>query len=57
MNTYNISVEGKQILTQITTENLEKELKILRGLVWTNGGSDKDIDVSINTNEPHSNLD
>ena len=57
MNTYNISVEGKQILTQITTENLEKELKILRGLVWTNGGSDKDIDVSININEPHSNLD
>ena len=57
MNTYNISVEGKVVLTQITTENIEENLKIIRGLVWTNGGSDKDISISININEQHSNLD
>ena len=57
MNTYNISVEGKHILTQIPTENLEEKLKVIRGLVWTNGGSDKDIIISINTNERHSSID
>lgn len=57
MNTYNISVKGEHILTHIPTENIEEKLKIIRGLVWTNGGSDKDIIISINTNEPHSNLD
>ena len=57
MNTYNISVEGRVVLTQISTENIEENLKLIRGLVWTNGGSDKDIIVSINTNEQHSNLD
>jgi hypothetical protein len=54
MNTYNISVEGKVVLTEISNENIEENLKIIRGLVWTNGGSDKDITVSINTNEQHS---
>jgi len=54
MNTYNISVEGRVVLTQISTENIEENLKLIRGLVWTNGGSDKDIIVSINTNEQHS---
>jgi len=54
MNTYNISVEGRVVLTQIPTENIEENLKIIRGLVWTHGGSDKDIIVSINTNEQYS---
>ena len=54
MNTYNISVEGRVVLTQISTENIEENLKLIRGLVWTIGGSDKDIIVSINTNEQHS---
>ena len=54
MNTYNISEKVKHILTQIPTENLEEKLKIIRGLVWTQGGSDKNITVSINTNEQHS---
>jgi hypothetical protein len=54
MNTYNISVEGREVLTEITIENIEENLKIIRGLVWTNGGSDKDITISINTNEQHS---
>ena len=51
MNTYNISVEGREVLTQISTENIEENLKLIRGLVWTSGGSDKDITVSININE------
>jgi hypothetical protein len=54
MNTYNISVEGREVLTEITIENIEENLKIIRGLVWTQGGSDKDIMVSINTKEQHS---
>jgi len=54
MNTYNISVEGREVLTQIPTENIEEKLKLVRGLVWTSGGSDKDIIVSINSNEQHS---
>jgi hypothetical protein len=54
MNTYNISVDGKEVLTEIPIENIENNLKIIRGLVWTQGGSDKDITISINTNEQHS---
>ena len=55
MNTYNISVEGKEVLTEISLENIEENLKLIRGLVWTQGGSDKDIIISININEQHSN--
>jgi hypothetical protein len=48
MNTYNVQVNGKNILTKISSEKLEGDLKILRGLVWTSGGSDRDIEVTIN---------
>lgn len=45
MNTYNLSVDGKQILTQIPSDKLEETLKTIRGLVWTSGGSDKNIKI------------
>jgi hypothetical protein len=51
MNTYNVSVNGKEVLTQIHSEELEGSLKILRGLVWASGGSDKDIEVFLNNTD------
>ena len=45
MNTFNVSVNGKKILTEVPAEKLEGELKILKGLVWALGGSNKDIEI------------
>lgn len=53
MNTYNIQVNGKTILTAIPTEQLEENLKLIRGLVWTSGGNDDSIFVSLNKEEDH----
>lgn len=51
MNTYNISVKGNEILSQVSQSDLQENLKLIRGLVWTSGGNDKDIQVSINKDE------
>ena len=51
MNTYSISVNGNEILIQVPQNNLQDNLKTIRGLVWTSGGNDKDIQVSINKDE------
>lgn len=51
MNTYNVSVNGKDILTEIPSEELEGSLKVLRGLVWATGGSDEDIKVVLNNTD------
>ena len=51
MNTYSISVNGNEILSQVPQNNLQDNLKTIRGLVWTSGGNDKDIQVSINKDE------
>ena len=48
MNTYNISVNGVEILKEISFENLEAELKILTPLVWLNGGKSEDIEIKEN---------
>ena len=53
MNTYNIQVNGKTILAAIPTEQLEENLKLIRGLVWTSGGNDDSIFVSLNKEEDH----
>jgi hypothetical protein len=53
MNTYNIEVNGKTILTKIPTEELEENLKLIRGLVWTSGGNNDSIFVSLNKEEDH----
>jgi len=53
MNTYNISVKGNEILSQVPQSDLQENLKVIRGLVWTSGGNDKDIEVSLNKNENH----
>jgi len=49
MNTYNLSVNGKEILKQVPCEEIEETLKTLRGLVWTSGGSDEDIKITENS--------
>jgi hypothetical protein len=49
MNTFNISVNGKDIVTEISSEKLEGTLNLIRGLVWTSGGSDKDIEIKENS--------
>jgi hypothetical protein len=55
MNTYNISVKGNEILSQVPQSDLQENLKMIRGLVWTSGGNDKDIEVHLNKNEDHCN--
>lgn len=47
MNTFNISVNGKQVLTEVPAESLDGELQVIRGLVWTSGGSNEDIKVEM----------
>ena len=48
MNTYNISVNGVEVVAQIPQEELQTNLNLVRGLVWTSGGSDKNIEVILN---------
>jgi len=52
MNTYNIDVKGITILSQISQNDLQKNLKLIRGLVWTSGGNDEDIKVTLNKTNP-----
>jgi len=52
MNTYNIEVKGVSILDQIPQNDLQENLKLIRGLVWTSGGNDKDIEVTLNKTNP-----
>jgi len=51
MNTYNISVRGVNIIEEIAQKDLQEKLKLVRGLVWTSGGGNEDITVSLNNNE------
>ena len=51
MNTYNISVKGNEILSQVPQSNLQENMKTIRGLVWTSGGNDGDIQVELNKDE------
>lgn len=51
MNTYNISVNGNELLSQVPQNDLQEKLKLIRGLVWTSGGNDKDITVTINNQD------
>ena len=51
MNTYNISVNGNEILSQVPQSDLQQNLKTIRGLVWTSGGNDTDIEVTLNKNK------
>ena len=55
MNTYNISVNGNEILSQVSQSDLQDNLKTIRGLVWTSGGNDGDIEVELNKDEDHCN--
>jgi hypothetical protein len=48
MNTYNVSVNGIEVLKEVSFDSLEKELKTLRPLVWLNGGKDEDITITEN---------
>jgi hypothetical protein len=45
MNTFNVSVKGKPVLTEIPAEKLEGQLKIVKGIVWATGGSNDDIQI------------
>lgn len=51
MNTYNILVRGVNVIEQIAQEDLQENLKLIRGLVWTSGGGNEDITVILNKNE------
>ena len=55
MNTYNIEVRGIKVLDNISQEEVQTNLKLIRGLVWTSGGNDQDITVSINNQIDHCN--
>ena len=45
MTTFSISVNGKEVIKKVPTDELEEQLKIVRGIVWTTGGSDSNIEV------------
>lgn len=51
MNTYNIQVNGITVIKDLNKEELDENLKIIRGLVWTSGGKSEDIEVSLNNDE------
>ena len=55
MNTYNIQVRGISVVEQLSQQDLQDKLKLIRGLVWTSGGGDEDIIVYLNKNEDHCN--
>jgi hypothetical protein len=55
MNTYNISVKGVSVIHNVSQEEMQENLKLIRGLVWTSGGNDNDITVSINNRKDHCN--
>lgn len=55
MNTYNIQVNGVTIVEKIAQENLQENLNLIRGLVWTSGGNDENISVILNKRENHCN--
>jgi hypothetical protein len=55
MNTYNISVKGANIISQLPQSDLQENLKLIRGLVWTSGGNDDDIKITLNKAEPPCN--
>ncbi len=55
MNTYNISVKGTEILSQVPQSDLQENLRTIRGLVWASGGNDKDIQIKLNNDEDHCN--
>lgn len=48
MNTYDVKVNGKIVLKEIPSSKLEEELLMIRGLVWTSGGKEDDIQVFLN---------
>jgi hypothetical protein len=55
MNTYNIEVKGINVLSQIPQDDLTKNLNLIRGLVWTSGGNDSDIEIILNKSNPPCN--
>lgn len=48
MTTYEISVNGKLILENVSKKDLKETVKLIRGLVWLTGGSESDIEVVLN---------
>lgn len=48
MTTFDVFVDGKEIIKAVPSENIEEVLKTLRGLVWTSGGSDDNIEIKPN---------
>ena len=45
MTTYNIDVNGVTIDEKVTPEDLGWTLNQVRGLVWTSGGNNEEIQV------------
>jgi len=50
-NTYDIEVRGIKIFERVSQEELQKSINQVRGFVWTRGGNDQDILVTLNKNE------
>lgn len=47
-NTYNVLVNGKEIIKDVSSDELSNTMKMIRGLVWTQGGSDENITITLN---------
>lgn len=53
MNTYDLNVKGIKIFKNISQKYLQENLNLLRGIVWTSGGNDSDIEIIINKKSSH----
>jgi hypothetical protein len=51
MTTYDIEVRGIKIFEKVSQEDLQKSINQVRGIVWTRGGNDQDILITLNKNE------
>lgn len=53
MSTYNIEVRGIKVIGNITQDEVQEKLRLVRGIVWTTGGNDQDIKIIINSITDH----
>lgn len=52
MNTYNIKVNNIEVIKEINTEDLEQQLRMIKGYLSLTGKETMPVEVVLNKNEP-----
>lgn len=52
MNTYNIKVNSIDVIKEINTEDLDQQLRMIRGYLSVIGREDASVEVVLNNTEP-----